>query len=97
LAVELVGRRSYDAAVARPVRKPRDRELVRQFGCSLRAARQDKGWSLTDMWRSCGFSVSELWRIERGGREPRLTTLIVLAETLDVPPGDLLEGVSTGT
>jgi DNA-binding Xre family transcriptional regulator len=91
-----VGRRSYDAVVARPTRKPRDRELVRQFGRRLRAARHHKEWSLTDMWRACGISVSELSRIERGGREPRLTTLIVLAETLDVPPGDLLEGLSTG-
>jgi transcriptional regulator with XRE-family HTH domain len=47
------------------------------------------------MWRACGISVSELSRIEHGGREPRLTTLIVLAKTLDVPPGDLLEGLST--
>ena len=95
--MELVGRRSYDAAVARPARKPRDRELVRQFGRTLRAARPDKGWSLTDMWRACGITVSELSRIERGGRDIRHTTLIVLAETLDVPPGDLLEGLSTGT
>jgi ribosome-binding protein aMBF1 (putative translation factor) len=83
--MELLGRRSYVATVARPARKPRDRELTRQFGRGLRAARRGKGWSLTDMWRACGISVSELSRIERGGREPRLTTLIVLAETLDVP------------
>jgi transcriptional regulator with XRE-family HTH domain len=42
------------------------------------------------------MSVSELSRIERGAREPRVTTLIVLEETLDVPPGDRLEGLSTG-
>jgi transcriptional regulator with XRE-family HTH domain len=48
------------------------------------------------MGRACGLSVSKLSRIERGGREPRVTTLIVLTETLDVPPGDLLEGLSTG-
>jgi DNA-binding Xre family transcriptional regulator len=95
--MELLGPRSYDAAVARPARKARDRERVRQFGFSFRAARKDKGWYLTDMGRACGISVSELSRIERGGREPRVTTLIVLTETLDVPPGDLLEGLSTGT
>jgi transcriptional regulator with XRE-family HTH domain len=42
------------------------------------------------MWRACGITVSELSRIERGGRDIRHTSLIVLAETLDVPPGDLL-------
>jgi ribosome-binding protein aMBF1 (putative translation factor) len=94
-AMERPGPRSYDPAVARPARKPRDPELVREFGRRLRAARQDKGWSLTDMWFACGISATELSRFERGGREPRLTTLIVLAETLDVPPGELLEGLST--
>ena len=76
--------------------RPASPVIASSYASSV-AARPDKGWSLTDMWRACGITVSELSRIERGGRDIRHTSLIVLAETLDVPPGDLLEGLSTGT
>jgi transcriptional regulator with XRE-family HTH domain len=80
--------------VARPARTPRDPELVIRFGRNLRAARHRQGWSLTELWRASGISVSELSRFERGGREPRLATLIVLADALEVPPADLVDGLS---
>jgi transcriptional regulator with XRE-family HTH domain len=40
-----------------------------------------------------GIHASEISRIERGAREPRLSTLVRLARALRVTPSDLLARV----
>jgi HTH-type transcriptional regulator, competence development regulator len=40
-----------------------------------------------------GVHVTEVSRIERGLRDPRITTLIRLARALSVPPARLLDDV----
>ncbi len=40
-----------------------------------------------------GVHVTEVSRIERGLRDPRVSTLIRLARALDVRPSELLDGI----
>lgn len=40
-----------------------------------------------------GLTLSEISRIERGVREPRLTTLVRLVAGLEIDPADLFDGV----
>jgi transcriptional regulator with XRE-family HTH domain len=40
-----------------------------------------------------GVHVTEVSRIERGLRDPRVSTLIRLARALDVRPSQLLDGI----
>lgn len=47
--------------------------------------------SLDDLADQTGMHATAIGRIERGYREPRVTTVLRLALGLDVPPGTLLD------
>jgi transcriptional regulator with XRE-family HTH domain len=40
-----------------------------------------------------GLHFSEVSLLERGGRDPRLSTITKLARALAIPPAKLLEGI----
>ena len=42
----------------------------------------------------CNMDPTAVSRLERGQRNPRLLTIVRLAHALNVPPRDLLDGVS---
>ena len=42
----------------------------------------------------CGLHFSEISRLERGGRDARLTTIVKVAQGLGVAPAELLAGMS---
>jgi transcriptional regulator with XRE-family HTH domain len=46
---------------------------------------------MSDLARIAGTHASEISRLERGLRDPRLSTIVRLARALDVPVCDLLE------
>lgn len=53
------------------------------IGAALRAARLERGLSLTDVARDAGISISLLSRIETGDRDDlRLSTAVALCRTL---------------
>lgn len=61
------------------------------FSQQLRRLRHQRGISQDYLaWRT-GIHSTAIGRLERGGREPRLTTILRLAQGLDVPPGALLD------
>ncbi|HEY3830528.1 MAG TPA: helix-turn-helix transcriptional regulator [Solirubrobacteraceae bacterium] len=66
---------------------------LNRFGENVRRARQDRGWTQEDLAGESGLAVVQISRIERGKREIRLTTLIRLLDSLDVPPDALLDGL----
>ncbi len=41
----------------------------------------------------CGLHRTEISLLERAGREPRLTTILKLAQALKIGPCDLLAGI----
>jgi transcriptional regulator with XRE-family HTH domain len=69
--------------------QPRDR-----FAVNLRKARQAKKVSQEELGFRCELHRTEISLLERGGREPRLGTIVKLAGALDVTPEDLCSGIS---
>ncbi len=69
--------------------KPRER-----FSINLRKARQKKGISQEELGYMCDLHRTEISLLERGGREPRMGTVVKLAGSLDTTPNQLFEGVT---
>jgi transcriptional regulator with XRE-family HTH domain len=69
--------------------EPRDR-----FAVNLRRARQKKRISQEELGFRCELHRTEISLLERGGREPRLGTIVKLAGALGVTPEDLCAGIS---
>ncbi len=63
------------------------------FGRRMRELRVREGISQDGLAHSSGIHSTAIGRIERGGREPRLTTILRLAHGLDVEPGELVDGL----
>ena len=68
--------------------KPRDR-----FAVNLRRARQRKQISQEELGFRCDLHRTEISLLERGGREPRLGTIVKLAGALDITPEELCAGI----
>lgn len=69
--------------------KPRDR-----FAINLRKARQKSQISQEELGFRCDLHRTEISLLERGGREPRLGTIVKLAGALSVTPEELCTGVT---
>lgn len=67
--------------------------LLRRIAANLAEAREKAGLTQGGLGERCGLHRTEISLIEREGREPRLGTLVKLADSLDIPPGDLCAGV----
>jgi transcriptional regulator with XRE-family HTH domain len=66
---------------------------VRQFATNVVRARKAAKLTQEQVSERSGVHVTEVSRIERGLRDPRMTTLIRMARALDVSPANLLDGV----
>ncbi|MDD9206868.1 helix-turn-helix domain-containing protein, partial [Georgenia sp. 10Sc9-8] len=60
------------------------------LGRRIRHARTAHGWTLRQLATAVGSTASQLSLVENGRREPRLSLLTVLADTLGTTVGDLL-------
>ena len=67
---------------------PRER-----FSVNLRKARQKSEISQEELGFRCQLHRTEISLLERGGREPRLSTIVKLASALDVTPEELCAGI----
>lgn len=65
-----------------------------RFAENLRAARSRRQLTQEQLAYASGVTSGEISRMERGIREPRITTLVRLADALEVPPADLLAGLA---
>jgi transcriptional regulator with XRE-family HTH domain len=72
--------------------EPRDR-----FAVNLRKARQRKQISQEELGFRCELHRTEISLLERGGREPRLGTIVKLAGALDSTPDELCGGIRWST
>jgi transcriptional regulator with XRE-family HTH domain len=63
----------------------------RAFGRRLKEARARAGLSQEALGRSCRLHRTEISLLERGARDPRLSTIVRLANCLGVPPAALLD------
>jgi len=65
-----------------------------RFSANLRRARQDAGISQEELAERCEIHRTEVSLLERGGREPRLGTMVKLATALGTTPETLCAGIA---
>ena len=68
-------------------------EPHKRFGRNLKAARRARRWTQEDLGHAAGLHSTEVGRLERGDREPRLSTIVRLARALELTAADLVDGV----
>jgi transcriptional regulator with XRE-family HTH domain len=71
-------------------------EALASVGPHLRALRQRRGMTLTQVAEASGISVSTLSRLESGGRKPTLELLLPLARAYQVTLDELVDAPDTG-
>ena len=68
-----------------------DQQTIQQvFGIVLRSLRERKGWSQEELAFECELDRTFISMLERGVRQPTLTSIFVIAEALGVKPSRLL-------
>ncbi|HEX5763157.1 MAG TPA: helix-turn-helix transcriptional regulator [Solirubrobacterales bacterium] len=73
----------------------RDSHAVAQrFGENLIRARRRAGISQEELGIRASLHRTQIGLLERGGRLPRIDTLAKLAGALEVPVGELFEGIA---
>lgn len=69
-------------------------DIAARFGENLTVYRRRAGLSQEELGFRASLHRTEIGQLERGVRLPRIDTLIKLAGSLSIPPGDLLKGVA---
>lgn len=64
-----------------------------RVGRTLRAMRQRAGLTQEQLAGAADMHPTEVSRLERGVRDPRLSTIVRVARALDIKPVDLIRGV----
>jgi transcriptional regulator with XRE-family HTH domain len=68
--------------------------VAKRFGANLVHCRKRVGLSQEEVaWRA-SLHRTQIGELERGGRQPRIDTLVKLSGALGVTPNDLLDGIS---
>jgi transcriptional regulator with XRE-family HTH domain len=70
-----------------------EKPLTIRFGENLRQERRRAELSQEELANRASLHRSEIGLLERGLREPRVSTLVKLANALSIPPADLLRGI----
>jgi transcriptional regulator with XRE-family HTH domain len=68
-------------------------EAKEQFGVNLRRLRLDAGLTQMELSNRSGLDMAEISRLETGLRDVRLSTIVRLADGLEVPTRTLVDGV----
>lgn len=64
-----------------------------EFGAKVKRLRAAAGLSQEQLGLRCGMHLSVISRLERGLRDPQLTTIARVAGALGVTPAELVEDV----
>jgi transcriptional regulator with XRE-family HTH domain len=64
-----------------------------EFGATVRRLRAEAGWSQEELGHRCDMNLSAISRLERGKRDPQLTTIVRIAHALGVTPAELVADV----
>lgn len=72
----------------------RDPAVAERFGANLRRVRRREGLSQEGLAERASLHRTEIGLLENGRRVPRIDTLVRLADSMVVAPGELLDGIS---
>jgi transcriptional regulator with XRE-family HTH domain len=64
-----------------------------RFAANLKTAREERKWSQEELSRQSKLHLTAISKIERAKRAPRFPTIVILAEALQVPAGQLFDGI----
>lgn len=81
----------------RPVAHGPQTSPASRFGANLAHERRRRCLSMSELARIAGTYASEISRLERGLRDPRLSTIVRLAHALEVPVAGLLKDIGLPT
>lgn len=68
-----------------------DDPRVADLGANLREIREELELTQEELAARSGVQAGEISRIERGQRDPRVSTVLKLAKALRLPPARLLD------
>jgi transcriptional regulator with XRE-family HTH domain len=68
-------------------------DIAAHFGKNLRRCRRRAGLSQEELGLRTSLYRTEIGLFERGGRIPRIDTLVKLSAALGIPPRELIEGI----
>ncbi len=63
------------------------------FSANLTALRESRGWSRDELARRASLNPSAVHRLEDGSRQPRLGSILKLADAFGLTGSALLDGV----
>lgn len=66
---------------------------LERFAANVKALRVERGLTQETLAHASGIHPTNMSRLETADAAPRFTTIIALARALDVPPGELFNGV----
>lgn len=69
--------------------------IVESFGARLQSLRKERRLSQEQLAEDSGLHRTYISSLERGGRNPTLTTLKALAVALNIKVSELVEGVDS--
>ena len=65
-----------------------DEKEIKKFGENLRRIRNEKNLSMETLANEAEIEISQIYRIEIGRINPKLTTIINIAKALKISPKD---------
>ncbi|HEU4736206.1 MAG TPA: helix-turn-helix transcriptional regulator [Solirubrobacterales bacterium] len=68
-------------------------DVAARFGENLVRCRRRANLTQEELAHNASLHRTEVGLLERGGRIPRIDTLVKLAGALSIPPSDLIEGI----
>ena len=68
----------------------KEKKYFQKLGAKIKQLREEKGIDQKSFAFDCGIGRTQLYMIENGKTNPRLLTLIKIAQGLDVPVDELL-------
>jgi transcriptional regulator with XRE-family HTH domain len=80
---------------ARPASVKSPTDIDREVGTRLRALREEAGMSQTALAERAGITFQQVQKYENGANRVSISRLIQFCEALDVPPSQVLDGLST--
>jgi transcriptional regulator with XRE-family HTH domain len=66
---------------------------LKGFAENIRRVRNERGFSQTDLYKDADLHRTQVGRMENAEVEPRLMTLVIIADTLGVSLDDLVAGL----